>query len=393
MGDHQHGAVEVVEHRARAARAGHVEVRLGLVEQQHVGPARQAGGERDELALAAAQLAGRHRELVVDARASSSSCAPRPRRGRRPARPSCASSRSWCASARVIASRSEASAGSASRRSTACSSASSSASSGRAARTVASGVRSSPWTICGRKREDEAAPARDRAGVGRPRDRRGSRSSVDLPPPLGPRTPIARCRRRRRGRAPSQDRAAAERLGEAACGERSGTVAMWATAVRSQQSRQPHRCTCAPRVRSRPSKRPITRAGRRRQSRGALDDADAVVWAGRTRTRSRSAPAIACAGCSCRPRASSAWLGRVDARSVTFTSAAGAYAAAGRRARAGAAARRRARGSAEYARAGHAGTRRQRPLDGLDGGGRRRRRHRARADRAARAARRRGRSR
>ena len=45
--------------------ARHVEVCLGLVEQQQAGPAREAGGERDELALAAAQLARGPGERVV----------------------------------------------------------------------------------------------------------------------------------------------------------------------------------------------------------------------------------------------------------------------------------------------------------------------------------------
>ena len=62
VGDHHDGAVEVVQQRAEPLAARHVEVRLGLVEQQHVGAARQAGGERDELALAAGELARRHLE-------------------------------------------------------------------------------------------------------------------------------------------------------------------------------------------------------------------------------------------------------------------------------------------------------------------------------------------
>ena len=51
--------------RSSAVAAVHVEVRLGLVEQQQPRPPRQAGRERDELALAAAQLARGPRERVV----------------------------------------------------------------------------------------------------------------------------------------------------------------------------------------------------------------------------------------------------------------------------------------------------------------------------------------
>ena len=65
VGDHQHGAVEVVDQRLERVAPVHVEVRLGLVEQQQPRAAREAGGQRDELALAAAQLAGRARERVV----------------------------------------------------------------------------------------------------------------------------------------------------------------------------------------------------------------------------------------------------------------------------------------------------------------------------------------
>ena len=151
MGDHHDGAVEVVQQRAEPLAARHVQVRLGLVEQQHVGAPREAGGERDELALAAGELARRHaRARPVDAeraqvaeRLALGAVAA----GLGPAR----EQRARGGRARgVIASRSAASAGSASRASAACSSASSIASSGRAARTVASGSRSSPSTICGR---------------------------------------------------------------------------------------------------------------------------------------------------------------------------------------------------------------------------------------------------
>ena len=65
VGDHQHGAVEAVDQLLERVAPVHVEVRLGLVEQEQARPPRQAGRERDELALAAAQLAGRARERVV----------------------------------------------------------------------------------------------------------------------------------------------------------------------------------------------------------------------------------------------------------------------------------------------------------------------------------------
>jgi hypothetical protein len=77
LGDLRHGLVEQVavvgddQHRAREARDElldgppplDVEVRLGLVEQQDVRRADQARGERDELALSAAQLGGRAPEV------------------------------------------------------------------------------------------------------------------------------------------------------------------------------------------------------------------------------------------------------------------------------------------------------------------------------------------
>ena len=66
VGDHHDGAGEVVDHRLELLAPAHVEVRLGLVEQQHVGTPGQAGGERDELALAARQLARRASRGVVD---------------------------------------------------------------------------------------------------------------------------------------------------------------------------------------------------------------------------------------------------------------------------------------------------------------------------------------
>ena len=65
MGDHQHGAVEAVHEPLELIAAAHVQVRLGLVEQQHVRAPRQAGGERDELALAAAERGGGPREVAL----------------------------------------------------------------------------------------------------------------------------------------------------------------------------------------------------------------------------------------------------------------------------------------------------------------------------------------
>jgi hypothetical protein len=66
--DHHDRAVEVVDDPLELVPAPHVEVRLGLVEHQHLRAAGEAGGKRGELALAAAQLLGRsvvgHAELV-----------------------------------------------------------------------------------------------------------------------------------------------------------------------------------------------------------------------------------------------------------------------------------------------------------------------------------------
>jgi hypothetical protein len=59
VGDHEDGAVEVVDQLLERVAPAHVEVRLRLVEQKKAGAAREAGRERDELALAAAQLARR----------------------------------------------------------------------------------------------------------------------------------------------------------------------------------------------------------------------------------------------------------------------------------------------------------------------------------------------
>ena len=76
-----------------------------------------------------------------------------------------ASSRSWWASARAMASRSVASAGSASRRSTACSSPSSAASSGPGGAHPAQRRALVAGHVLGQERVDEPAPARDGAGV------------------------------------------------------------------------------------------------------------------------------------------------------------------------------------------------------------------------------------
>ena len=65
MGDHQDGAVEVVDQVLERVAPVHVQVGLGLVEQQQPGSPREARRERDELALAAAELTGRARERVI----------------------------------------------------------------------------------------------------------------------------------------------------------------------------------------------------------------------------------------------------------------------------------------------------------------------------------------
>ena len=57
VGDDEHRAVEVLDELLDDPPASDVEVGLGLVEQQHVGRLHEAGGERDELALAAAERA------------------------------------------------------------------------------------------------------------------------------------------------------------------------------------------------------------------------------------------------------------------------------------------------------------------------------------------------
>ena len=151
-------------------------------------------------------------------RARAGGRAPRPRRGRRRPRSSAPSSRSWRASARVIASRSEArrrvgeprlggvQLGLQRRPARAA----------RRARCV-SASRSSPSTICGRcastsPRRSVTVPA---SGVSRPAT---IRISVDFPPPLGPRTPIREPASTSRSSA-AQDRAPAEGLREPADGE------------------------------------------------------------------------------------------------------------------------------------------------------------------------------
>ena len=66
--DHEDGAVEVVDDPLELVAPVHVQVRLGLVEHQHLRAAGEARGEGDELALAAAELDGRrvigHAQLV-----------------------------------------------------------------------------------------------------------------------------------------------------------------------------------------------------------------------------------------------------------------------------------------------------------------------------------------
>ena len=57
--DHQGRAVELTDDPLQLIPAAHVEVRLRLVEHQHLRAAGEAGGERCELTLAATQLGGR----------------------------------------------------------------------------------------------------------------------------------------------------------------------------------------------------------------------------------------------------------------------------------------------------------------------------------------------
>src|SRR4051812_20480641 len=65
VGDDEHGALEVAYELLDDPAALDVEVRLRLVEQQDVGPEDEARGERDELALAAAQRGHRALEVAV----------------------------------------------------------------------------------------------------------------------------------------------------------------------------------------------------------------------------------------------------------------------------------------------------------------------------------------
>ena len=65
MRDRDDGAVERAHQLLRVLARLDVEVRLGLVEQQHIGVAEQARGESDELPLAAREDARRLREVVL----------------------------------------------------------------------------------------------------------------------------------------------------------------------------------------------------------------------------------------------------------------------------------------------------------------------------------------
>ena len=190
-----------------------------------------------------------------------------------PASVHAASARSWRARAFVIASRSAASAGSARRRSAACSSVSSATSSGRAERTVVSASRSSPSTICGRwaSTSPRRRVTRPASGVSRPTR---IRIKVDLPPPLGPSTPI---------RAPaSTSRSAPRRIARppkdfvrprAASTDMSASVAARGVggnrASRTHDASYPHRARAhrAPGERRR-GRRRAARAARRGRGRG-----------------------------------------------------------------------------------------------------------------------------
>ena len=207
VGDHHDGAVEVVQQRAEALAARHVQVRLGLVEQQHVGPPRQAGGERDELALPAGELRRRHVE-APRCRAPAGARAPRPRRGRRPPR-SRPPGRARGARARASSGPGRPPApGRPGAPPPRAGRPPARASSGRASRTVASASRSSPSTICGRwartsPRRRVTVPASGwsnpariaSASTSRPRWGRGCRSAS---PPRRPGPRRAGCSGRRR---------------------------------------------------------------------------------------------------------------------------------------------------------------------------------------------------
>ena len=64
MRDRDDRAVEAPGEQLHPGATLVVEVRLGLVEQEHVGLLLEAGGERDELALPAREAAGREGQLV-----------------------------------------------------------------------------------------------------------------------------------------------------------------------------------------------------------------------------------------------------------------------------------------------------------------------------------------
>ena len=145
MRDRDDRAVEAPREQLHPGAALVVEVRLGLVEQQHVGLLLEAGGERDELALTAREAAGRQGQLVRRESPSSRRAAralpvaPGP-----PAASKRSSVSSWRASTRVIRSRSAITSALPSCVASSVSSRSSSTRSGRASSTVSSGVRSSP---------------------------------------------------------------------------------------------------------------------------------------------------------------------------------------------------------------------------------------------------------
>ena len=189
VGDHHDGAVEVVEQRAEPLAARHVEVGLGLVEQQHVRAPGEAGGERDELALAAGELARGHRARRRRSRARAGGRAPRPRRGRRRPRSSArAPARGAPARGSSRRGRRRGAGRRGAPRRRAGRPRAPPAPAGRRAR-WRSASRSSPSTICGRwastsPRRRVTVPA---FGVSSPAR---IRISVDLPPPLGPSTPI-----------------------------------------------------------------------------------------------------------------------------------------------------------------------------------------------------------
>ena len=180
-------AVEVVEQRAEPLAAGHVQMRLGLVEQQHVRPAGEARGERDELALAAGELAGRDVVVVVMPSArrwpSASPSARSP-----PASFQGARTRSWWASARVIAAQvgGEPRIGEPGLRRSAAPAPARGARGGRRATVRAGRARRRRRSAGGSAAPAPGAVTFRRAVL----DPAMIRSIVDLPPPLGPSTPI-----------------------------------------------------------------------------------------------------------------------------------------------------------------------------------------------------------